>query len=206
MRNFSSVIVGSLSIAALLAAGYLTVTDGTQNKDGVQVTVGNNSPVVVNMAPQPPAPLPSLAEEAPLISNPIQDIVVPLIIREGYSEEPYMLNGINHVCYGHQTPDIKSKTPLECIQLLAEDIGWSLVVALDFVGNEHWESIGVRRQGVIIELAYLMGRSRLMTFVRLRQALRTADWTRAREEIQDSLLHLPEQIGQRELDKLKERL
>ena len=163
-------------------------------------------------APAPassPDPLQDLADE---LLAPITEIVVPLMEREEYREEPYTLAGIPHVCYGHQirqgeTP--RPMTPAECVQLLAEDIQWALETALAYVGDEHWFAIGVRRQGVIVALAYAMGYEGLMGFDRMRKFVRTGDYEKAVRELWDSNLpRKPENggIGRKAVERLALRL
>ena len=131
-------------------------------------------------------------------------LVVPVMNHEGYSSEPYELEGIKHICYGQITAKDKPMTARECVDLLSDSLNWALHLAIDFVGESQWESIGVYRQGVFLELAYMLGQDRLMKFTSLRDATINKKWEKAGHEIQDS--HLPRQIGQDRVDSLVHRL
>ena len=126
------------------------------------------------------------------------DIVAPIMEREDYREKPYRLAGIPHVCYGHRIRPGEGeaeRTPAECIALLVEDLEWSLEAALAYVGDENWFSIGVRRQGAIAALAYIMGHEGLMGFDDMQRHVRTGDWQMAVQELWDSRLPLDPEDG-----------
>ena len=131
-------------------------------------------------------------------------IAVPVMNHEGYREEPYELDGIKHICYGQITDRDQPMTARECVDLLSDSLNWALHLAIDFVGESQWEAIGVYRQGVFLELAYMLGQDRLMKFRSLRDATMNRNWESAAHEIQDS--HLPRQIGQNRVDSLVSRL
>ena len=131
-------------------------------------------------------------------------LAIPVMEHEGYSPEPYELEGIKHICYGQITARDKPMTARECVDLLSDSLNWALHLAIDFVGESQWESIGVYRQGVFLELAYMLGQDRLMKFRSLRDATINKKWEAAGHEIQDS--HLPRQIGQNRVDSLVNRL
>ena len=131
-------------------------------------------------------------------------LVIPVMEHEGYSPEPYELEGIKHICYGQITAKDKPMTARECVDLLSDSLNWALHLAIDFVGESQWEAIGVYRQGVFLELAYMLGQDRLMKFTSLRDATINKRWEDAGYEIQDS--HLPRQIGQNRVDSLVNRL
>ena len=136
-------------------------------------------------------------------------ILAPIMEDEAYREQPYELAGRNHVCYGHQLDSKETKTARECIELLQKDISWSLVAALSFVGEEHWASLGARRQGVVVSLAYILGEPGLMKFEGFQRAIRKNDWNRAGEELWDSKLPNPPAkggIGKQRMLRIVERL
>ena len=124
---------------------------------------------------------------------------------EGYSEVPYILHGEIHICYGHYVTGAipKSLTSEDCEALLLSDTEWSVAVAQDFVGGA---TVSNEQMGVVIELAYILGRHKLNEFVNLRGAIAVSDWEAAAMELQDSLLPDDDQLGQSRVDNMKERL
>ena len=138
-----------------------------------------------------------------------QDLVshiIPIIQKhEGYSEEPYVLNGLPHVCWGHQLQNPEPMENEQCKVLLAEDTALSVAVARDFA-EPVWEELTVGQQGVLTELAYTLGRQGLNSFNELRKAVWRKDWEQAQNEIQNSLLPDDSQLGQKRVDSLKSRL
>lgn len=159
-------------------------------------------------APEPVPPQ-SLLDE---LASPVRDLAAELIEREGYRQEPYTLAGHRHVCYGHRLADGQSgrpRTAQECISLLVSDLAWAFESALAFAGPEGWNAMGPRRQGVIVELAYLLGHAGLMEFDRMQRAVRSGDWEAAVRELRDSgLPRDPDRggIGREAVEKLAMRL
>ena len=143
-------------------------------------------------------------QELPHLLDTLAEMITPIMESEEYRENPYEVAGIPHVCYGHQLKQEKAMSARECVNLLANDVEWAINLALDFVGDEHWNAIGVRRQGVFLELAYMLGRNGLMQFERARKATREGNWKMVAIELNDS--RLPKQIGQGRMDYLIERL
>ena len=169
----------------------ITVTQGTSNEGAA----GPNSPGFTPAAPSLDidiTPIPLSAEQS------IKE-------HEGYSDVPYDLYDMPHICWGHQivNPVEPPLTKAQCQTLFDHDYHWAEQVAMDFVDPGTWEDLTPSAHNGLIELAYVLGRGGLNTFSKLRFALMTLDMEAAAAELQDSLL--PDQLGQDRLDFLKAR-
>ena len=176
----------------------------------INVSAGDRSPVTIYLNSREEIEKEEEEEKesvASLVPAP-KEFVVPIIEHEEYRETPYELNGVTHVCYGHKLTDnaaVKEKyTPEECVQLLINDITWAIQAALQFSGADSWSQLGVRRQGVIVELAYMVGEAKLADFDLLQKKLQTKDWKGAGIELEDS--RLPKQVGPARISDMMTRL
>ena len=132
---------------------------------------------------------------------------------EGFSDVPYMLYGIPHICWGHQIVDQEEIESLmedgkmseeNCQRILDSDLDSAEKIAEDYVGSSVWPKLPVAKQSVVSELAYVLGKMGLQGFTELEKAILVGDWAWAGDEIQNSLL--PNDVGQRRVNQWKERL
>lgn len=185
-----------------------------EGDEGPAASVGAGTPektasfLSPDTGPLTPAPA-SLLDQ---LASPVRELAAELIEREGYREDPYEIGGHGHVCYGHRlAPEdsARPRTPAECISLLVDDLAWAFESALSYVGEDQWNRIGPRRQGVIVEIAYLTGHAGLMRFEQMQKHVRAGKWEMAVQELYDSRLpNDPENggIGREALDRLALRL
>ena len=134
-------------------------------------------------APEPDAP-PAPETETPPESDP--ELMLRLREMEGLSLEPYPdVNGVEHICYGHQI------TVATCDKLLEADMEIAAETAERVVGEPTWSGLAECRKHVLIEMAYMLGDSRLRKFDDMLPALRAGDYDTAAAEIFLSRLRPP---------------
>lgn len=119
---------------------------------------------------------------------------------EQFTPYVYELEGIPHIGYGTNLGDGLEQWEAEALMLarlrmdhswLASTYGW-------------YEGLEPRRQAVLLEMAYLLGRRGLRQFRRLLDALRRGRWESAAAQIGDSLM--AEQIGAERTRSLMDRM
>lgn len=143
-------------------------------------------------------------------------IVLPSIVRhEGYSREVYNLADIDHYCYGHRLRSYERGLPPptgeECDEIAAEDIATAFGDARVFVGGEAaFEALTSVRRAGLVELAYILGRPKLLDFGdgELRRAVQAGDWAAAIDVLWQSRLPLDDgtQLGPDRVQALAEML
>ena len=141
--------------------------DGTDNititGDNAQVNVGLSSDRIRAPDPPPPAPYPDPEpRENPLesaespelfINDTVIDLITGIIMDEGYSREPYTLNEVEHVCYGHRILAEERGDPIpthdECMDMIANDVLVAGDDAITFAGDEAWGAMTGSRQAAV---------------------------------------------------------
>ena len=108
---------------------------------------------------------------------------------EGFCASPCVgPNGHLHIGYGHLI------TRAEGDRLLARDMAVAAETAERVVGPA-WAALSKRRRQVLIEMAYMLGDTRLRKFGEMLPALRAGDYARAADEIADSALMPPTRVA-----------
>lgn len=131
---------------------------------------------------------------------------------EGLSLKTYKINGIWHVGYGHNIEanpiyigygqfKTELKPPYDITKDQADsifniDFGVAQQDAKLFLGDEVFKRLSQTRYGVIAEMAYIMGFTRLRKFGQLKACLVAGDDHAAVNEIVDSLFfkQLPKRV------------
>ena len=145
----------------------------------------------------------TVVDESPTLEEALADSVVR---HEGWETEPYILDGLEHICAGLLTGgNAEPMTNSECI-IAVQDYMENAAIpdAMEFAGWDLWENLSEGRQAVLAEMALMLGGPRLKEFTRLLEALRREDWPAAAEEIADS--RLPEQVGQARVTALQQAM
>ena len=190
----------------------------------VLVVAGDRSDVKITIGPEDPkegeghetaqeavVSVGSLGESLPGDALPAQPgavPVAPLIQHEGYSDEPYSVGGIKHICYGHNLSASGAAsdgwTIRSCIDQLYKDMRNSTHAVVDAVGEGTWTELSTTRQGALTELAFMVGPSGLKEFPLFLAAVHDHNWLMAIEELYDSLL--PCQVGEERLADISDML
>ena len=154
-----------------------------------------------------PRPVPDGAPAAlhPPAAPERRELAGALRAHEGLRLEPYSIGGRAHECYGSLGSAGRARTIGECERLLEEDMASALADARIFTGGAAWSRLAPRQRAAVAELAYMVGRGRLLKFRDLRAALRAGDWRGAAEALRDSP-PLVEDVGSRRVEDLAERL
>ena len=136
---------------------------------------------------------PDAGADPPIAPEAVPEVpVADLMEHEGYREDPYSLAEKWHVCYGSNSGNENpgAKTPAECVAMLADDIRVALEDALWYVGPEYWSALSSSQQGVVAELAFLVGGAGIHGFGDLQAEIRAGNWEAAGGEIMDSCLSI----------------
>lgn len=176
--------------------------DYTTSGHAMDIVSGDGSPVtviitrgdvVVTAGGDPEGPAETEPESATVAADTTDTAALPeispILEHEGYRETPYELGGHRHVCYGDLDSGAVQMTPRECLDRFKVDLSRAMDAALAFVGADHWRIIGPKRQGAVINMAYLLGGQGLEKFRGLRLALRESRWADAGVAILDSCLN-----------------
>ena len=194
-----------------------TIRIGESKGHAIVVTAGDDSTVTVRIGvpeePEKPEGATAAVSVAPsgddgsgepgipMAAGPdlesVANPMAPLMEHEGYSGEPYELDGKAHVCYGHNLSasggDLTERSLRECVDLIYKDMLAATHAAIDAVGEETWLKLSPVRQGVISELAFMVGADGVREFKRFIRAVQKEEFDLAAIELENS--RMAEQIA-----------
>jgi lysozyme len=104
---------------------------------------------------------------------------------EGFRSHPYRCSaGRLTIGYGRNLDD-RGVSEDEAEYLLRNDVDHAMEDARSYAGAS-WDGLNGPRRAVLVNMAFNLGMSRLLGFVRLRERLTAGDYHGAAEEMQDS--------------------
>lgn len=134
---------------------------------GVLASIGTSS----EYAAQPSAYAPNLG------------VVASIKQQEGFSEKPYLLNGILHIGFGRNLTD-NGITEDEANYLLYNDLSRSYRELKEIFPD--YDDFSEKRQVALMSMIFQLGKPAFLGFEKTIAAIRAGDWQTAGDEIMDS--------------------